>query len=349
MNLTYKVSAHRGNKILREGNDMQYNKRGAIAVYSKNEEGTCDELVVDLYNLRFEYTGNLEEQELRGKTVGGIKIFEVPMEFFRQFCDVVDAQFDGSYYTEEKTYPQRLAESRRRAAEDKKKPVVGHETIKKAIRCELSQQELDDILSYDYRYEKDDYGDFPVLYEKIHAVMEGTLGVNYFTSWCVLLMRCFFDAMDTRSRRLQDVYNEIGDYFDGVAFMASDISEQEKCRELRELIAFLKYHEYLVANIRSKSAEKFQTAGVVTYVSFAFSVQDGERSLYRVCVADEIEKKVNYMFAADFDFDERINYTLLSEAEFRELPSLTIDDYALDISLGIDYALEKSAERKINS
>lgn len=52
MNLTYKVSARRGNKILREGNDMQYNKRGAIAVYSKNEEGTCDELVVDLYNLR---------------------------------------------------------------------------------------------------------------------------------------------------------------------------------------------------------------------------------------------------------------------------------------------------------
>ena len=348
MNLTYKVSARRGNKILREGNDMQYNKRGAIAVYSKNEEGTCDELVVDLYNLRFEYTGNLEEQELRGKTVGGIKIFEVPMEFFRQFCDVVDAQFDGSYYTEEKTYPQRLAKSRRRAAEDKKKPVVGHETIKKAIRCELSQQELDDILSYDYRYEKGDYGDFPVLYEKIHAVMEGTLGVNYFTSWCVLLMRCFFDAMDTRSRRLQDVYNEIGDCFDGVAFMASDISEQEKCRELRELIAFLKYHEYLVANIRSKSAEKFQTAGVVTYVSFAFSVQDGERSLYRVCVADEIEKKVNYMFAADLDFDERINYTLLSEADFEGLPSLMFCDYSLDASLGIDYALKKLAERKIN-
>lgn len=170
---------------------MQYNKCGTIAVYSKNEEGTCDELVVDLYNRSFEYTGNLEEQELSGKTVGGIKTFEVPQEFFRQFFDVVDAQFDGSYYTVEKTYSQRLAESRRRAAEEKKKPVVGHETLKKAIRCELSQQELGDILSYDYRYEKGDYGDFSVLYEKIHAVMEGALSVDYFTSWCVLLMRCF--------------------------------------------------------------------------------------------------------------------------------------------------------------
>lgn len=110
---------------------MQYNKCGTIAVYSKNEEGTCDELVVDLYNRSFEYTGNLEEQELSGKTVGGIKTFEVPQEFFRQFFDVVDAQFDGSYYTVEKTYSQRLAESRRRAAEEKKKPVVGHETLKK--------------------------------------------------------------------------------------------------------------------------------------------------------------------------------------------------------------------------
>ena len=325
---------------------MQYNKRGTIAVYSKNEEGTCDELVVDLYNRRFEYTGNLEEQELSGQTVGGIKIFEVSQEFFQQLFDVVGTQFGGSYYTLEKTYSQRLAESRRRAAEEKKKPVVGHETIKKAIRCELSQQELHDILSYDYRYEKGDYGDFSVIYDKIHATMEGALSVDYFTSWCVLLMRCFFDAMDTRSRKLQDVYNEIGDCFDGAAFMASHISEQKKCRELRELIAFLKYHEHLAANIRSKSAEKFQTAGVVTYVSFAFSVQDGERLLYHVCVVDEIEKKVNYMFAADLDFDERINYTLLSEAEFGELSSLTIDDYALDISLGIDYALKNWQKEK---
>lgn len=54
------------------------------------------------------------------------------------------------------------------------------------------------------------------------------------------------------------------------------------------------------------------------------------------------------MFAADLDFDERINYTLLSEADFEGLPSLMFCDYSLDASLGIDYALKKSAERKIN-
>ena len=112
------------------------------------------------------------------------------------------------------------------------------------------------------------------------------------------------------------------------------------------MIAFLKYYEYLAADIRSDRAEKFQTEGVVTYVSFAFSVQDGERSLYRVCVTDEIEKKVNYMVGADLDFDERINYTLLSEADFGGLPSLMFCDYSLDTSLGVDYALKKSAERK---
>ena len=325
---------------------MQYNKRDAVAVYSNNEEGTCDELIVDFYNRRFEYTSHLEERELSGKTIGGIKIFKVPQAFFRQLSNVVAAQFNGSYYVEEKTYPQRLAEKRRQTAEKKKKPVVGQETIKKAIRCELSQKELEDMLSYDYRYEKGDYCNFSVLYDKIHAVMEGVLGVEYFRLWCTLLMRCFLDAMDTRSKKLQDVYNQIGDYFDGVAFMASDISEQEKCRELRELIAFLKYYEYLAADIRSDRAEKFQTEGVVTYVSFAFSVQDGERSLYRVCVTDEIEKKVNYMMVVDLDFDERINYTLLSEADFGGLPSLMFCDYSLDTSLGVDYALKKSAERK---
>ena len=74
---------------------MQYNKRGAVAVYSKNEEGTCDELVVDLYNRRFEYTGNLEEQELSGKMVGGIKILEVPQEFFRQLFDPPSRDLTG--------------------------------------------------------------------------------------------------------------------------------------------------------------------------------------------------------------------------------------------------------------
>ena len=34
---------------------MQYNKRDAVAVYSNNEEGTCDELVIDFYNRKFEH------------------------------------------------------------------------------------------------------------------------------------------------------------------------------------------------------------------------------------------------------------------------------------------------------
>ena len=318
---------------------MQYDQRGTIAVYSKCEDGTCEELIVDLYEREYEFTSDLHERELSGQKVGGIKLFEVSRAFFLQLFNVVKSQFCGYYNSGGRADPDRLA------AEEKKKPVIGQETLKRAIRCELSQQELDDIISFDYRYEKGDYADFPTICDKIHAVMEGAIDVNYFTSWCVLLMRCFMDAMDTRSKKLQEVYDDIGDYFDGVAFMDSDISKEEKCRELRALLAFLKYYEHLAANIQTGSKEKFQTAGVVTCVSFAFSVQDGERVLSRVCVADEVKREVNYMMAADFDFDERINYTLLTRGEFEDLSS-SLFKYSLNTSMGIEYALKKLAERR---
>lgn len=110
---------------------MQYNKRDAVAVYSNNEEGTCDELVVDFYNRRFEYTSHLEERELSGKTIGGIKIFKVPQAFFRQLSNVVAAQFNGSYYVEEKTYPQRLAEKNGRRPRKKRSPSSDRRQLKR--------------------------------------------------------------------------------------------------------------------------------------------------------------------------------------------------------------------------
>ena len=80
----------------------------------------------------------------------------------------------------------------------------------------------------------------------------------------------------------------------------------------------------------------------MTYVSFAFSLNDGEDCLIKACVVDNERGKINYMIIPECEYDERINYTFLTAEEFDDLPSEFYDGYSLDTSMTIDYALTKS-------
>lgn len=203
----------------------------------------------------------------------------------------------------------------------------------------MDESELNRILSFDYRYEKADYYDFDLIIDKMHAFINGEQTVSYFKGWCILLMRCFMDYMNCSSKKLSTIFYNLGDYFDGIAFMSLNISDKEKLKECREITAELKYYNHLICDLKNKTSTDFTTNNVITFVSLGFCLNDGKESLYQVCIVDKKNKKINYLYIPEIEYLEDINYTILSLAEFEDLPNKYYDDYSLDVSMAVDYAL----------
>lgn len=312
-----------------------------FCIYSENDEGTLDELTVDVFNKRFDFIGTVDEEELSFKRDNKIKGFKVERDFFDYYCDLLKETYSGSYYVHESDYETRKKHAALDVAEGKAKPLIDRETVWKALRLELSENELSKVCSFDYRLAKDNYYDFDLFISKIHDVMKGGIDVSIFKSWCVVVMRCLEDCMDTKSQKLKALYYDIGDYFDGMAFMSMDISDEEKRVQCLEDIAWLKYLNHQVQDTKARKRTPFDTNGVITYVTFAFSLNDGETCLINVCVVDTEKGTINYMVIPEEQYDERINYTILTDEGFNGLHSIYYDGYSLDTSMTIDYALTK--------
>lgn len=312
-----------------------------FCIYSENDEGTLDELTVDVFNKRFDFIGNVDEEELSSKRDNKIKGFKVERDFFDYYCDLLKETYSGSYFVNESDYETRKKYAALDVAEEKAKPLIDRETVWKALRMELSENELSKVCSFDYRLAKNNYYDFDLFISKIHDVMKCGIDVSIFKSWCVIVMRCLEDCMDTKSQKLKALYYDIGDYFDGMAFMSMDISDEEKRVQCLEDIAWLKYLNHQVQDVKARKKTPFETDGVITYVTFGFSMNDGEECLMKACVVDIKNGKINYMIIPEFEYDERINYTFITDEEFDGLPSQYFYGYALDRSMTIDYAIKK--------
>lgn len=315
---------------------MKYARNNVIAMYAENEDGRIDELIADIRDREYKFTYNTKEELLLKAKNNKVKEFSVPHNFLLEFYQVLENHYCGSCNPD----GSNVADVKQYEAEERKKPLILKEKIRRAIRWELDEKELDRIISFDYRYEKDDYYDFDLIIDKIHALMNGEKSVSYFKSWCILLMRCFMDNMNCRSKKLLSLYYDLGYYFDGVAFMDSSLDGEEKLKECRGIIAVLKNYNHAICDLKNKKATDFTTNGVITYVALAFTLNDGEQSLYQVCVVDEKRKAINYLLVPEFDYSEDINYTFLSQADYEDLSAEYWDDYALDTSMTIDYALK---------
>ena len=320
---------------------MSKKLKNQIAFYADNGEGLLDELVIDIAERRYEYNGNVDARELWQVHNRGAKEICVEPTMLDAILDWVGGEFSGSFSWNEESYEARRKENRQIERRERARPVVPKEKIWQAIKWELDQDELNELLSYEkYQYEKAEYYDFDLMLEKIQAFIAGERTVDYFTSWCILLVRCFQEAMNDRSRKRQAIYGNISELFDGIAFMGQDISEQEKGKDCRELIAYLKYYNHQIVDSRNGQTTPFMKNGVVVYVTLDFSANDGKDCLYRVCVADHERKTVNYFLALNLDYNVEINYTLQTCGEFEELQS-DYFKYRLDTAMTEDYPLRK--------
>ncbi len=314
-----------------------------IAFYAKSEDGTVEELILDLFERDYEYNGNLDERDLWERHGGRGREFQIEFDGFLKLCDTVEKTFrHGSFYTAPKSYEVRQEEKRQWNRRERRLELVPKERLWQAIKWECTEKELNDLCSYEkYRYEKDDYYDFALILDKIHAFMAGKHSVGYFTSWLVLLMRCLQESVIYEKRRQKEIYCEIADSFDGMAFMSLDISEEEKQAECLEFIAILKNLNHRLENVGAKKDTPFTKNGVITYVTFVASVSGGrEVVLSKVCVVDEDSEAVNYLFVPDLVYREEINYTFLTEAEFDCLTSKYYE-YTFDGTMKEDYAQTK--------
>lgn len=313
-----------------------------IAFYAPNEDGRFEEVILDLFEKRYEHNDNIKERDLWRNNGGKGREFQAEPDVLGKLIEAARASsFGGSFW--DSNISEEEEEAHRRRVQARKRKLVPKEKIRQAIRWECSADELSTLCSYDRsRYEKDNYYDFELIIDKIHAFMAGEQSVNYFTSWLILLMRCFEESQLCGSHRQKEIYSSIADWLDSAAFMPFKISEEERRKNCLELIAVLKDLDHQLKNIEAKKDTPFTKNGVATYVAFdAYICGDEGVELSKVCVADEDNETVNYLFVPNLVYKEEINYTFLTKAEFGRLMSRYYE-YTFDGTMKEDYAMTKT-------
>lgn len=323
---------------------MALNKKSKIALYAPNDEDLLDEIVIDFFNKQYDYNGNIDKRELIDTRENSIREFCVDRELFDAVFGVIKHLYGGEYWVEELCYDFRIELDKEYNAKEANRPVMPKEKVWKALRGQLSRKELQEVRSDDYRYESDDYYDFDLSIKMVHELMSGKKTIGYFALWCAVFMECL-DSIDCENKELQYVYEEISRYLDGAVFDGSLIAEN-KVRECRKMIAYLKHFDHRVRDLKSAVATDFTTNGVITYVSFAFGLNNGSGSVYRVCIVDTRRKTINYLYVPKIEYSEGVNYTFLSEAEFDELPTRYYEGFSLDYTMGPKYAVKGATRLK---
>ena len=315
---------------------MKRNPEDVFAVYTENEYGETVELIVDCFNREYERIGNQDKRYLYSVQNKTANEAHVDKAFFDAIEDALFGNFYSLYVYDGH---DKIAEEKRRKAEESKKTLIEKKMVWQALRWELKETEINRLISSKYRYEKDDYYDFDLIIGKVHALMKGAKSMYYFRCWCNLLSRCFTDYMKRQRIPLEETFCDLGEFIYTYSYGDSSLIGVEKLKLLREFIAWIKYYNHKICDLKKKTGTDFMTNKVITYVSKGLRLFDGNDRLYQVCIVDKKNKTINYFYVPDIDYSEGINYTFISQAEFDDLIYTYDEEYALDTSIGLDYAL----------
>ena len=317
---------------------MKRNPEDVFAVYTENEYGQTVELIVDCFNREYECIYNQDKRYLYSVQNKTANEAHVDKAFFDAIEKALGCNFCGSWVYDGH---KKIAEERRRKSEESKKPLITKEKVWQALRWELKETEIAPLISSKYRYEKDDYYDFNLIIGKVHALMKGAKSMYYFGCWCDLLSTCFKGYMKRQSISLDEAFCDLGEFigtYRTYGLVDTSLVGAEKLKLLREFIAWVKFYNHKICDAKKKTKTDFMTNKVITYVSKGLLLRDCTERLYQVCIVDKKNKTINYLYVPDIDYSEWINYTFVSQAEFDNLEYEYDEDYALDTSIGLDYA-----------
>ena len=305
--------------------------KNIITIFTESGDDFYSELTIDFYNRQYEYVYECREEQL-----DKANSFCVENNLFFALYDLAENLYCG-----QESNAKSYINTKRYAEQEKKKPLIKKDVIWRAINCELTAKEMSEnnLFLFDYRYAKDDYYDFDIILKTAYAAMSGELSLSRFKDWCIVLMRCFL-YMDCKSQRLNEIYCELSNYFDGVAFINTNLKGEARRKELKQIIAELKYYNHKICDAKKRTTTDFTTNGVITYVNFTFSLNNGKDCMNRICVVDKNKGTINYIFLLEDDYSLDINYTFLTDAEFDDLPSKYFYDCAPDTTMTADYAVK---------
>lgn len=313
---------------------MKHERFGFYCERKDDPDGRVDTLRLDLADRTFEYIALIDRSQL-GKGYYGTTLMEVPVtaEQLTELYRIVRACFEGGSMT---TGGWLCGDglSFRYAAEPERE-TVAKERVLAAVRRTLTGEAIAAINAHG-KPERADYFDLPAMLSAVEDFLEGKMSASAFADWCLLMMRCFQGGGSFRGvPGLWELYDELADSFDGMAFTSEDCTDEEARLCVLEFYAELKYAAHRRRCLLRKKEKPFQKNGIVVYAAFAFTAgADGEDEccVYFFCVADHRHERVNYYQADDPEFDRELCYTMISSEEFEDLPSKYVD-FRLDRTL----------------
>ena len=302
-------------------------------------EGRVDILRLDLAFRRFEVIGECERSGLcKGYHGENLEEVRLTREQFNALLAIARECFGKGSYTVGGPQPASAVQNGSQSAPAVRKGTPPREVVPKkrvfaAMRRTLSEEEIAQIVRSGTP-ERADYFDRVAMLSAVDCFLAGGMTSSAFADWCLLMMYCFQNGV-YRGRQLIELYNELADSFDGMAFTSEDCTDEETRLRVLEFYAELKYAAHRRDCLLQKKKKPFQKNDIVVYAAFAFTAgfdrEDG-CCVYFFCVADHRRERVNYYQADDPVFDRELCYTLIESEEFERLTSRYVD-FRLDRTL----------------
>lgn len=320
---------------------MESKFENKIAFYAENENGLYDEIILDLFEKEYEYNSDIDKRDLSWRADNRLQEFLISQQAINAVYDRVDKYYNCGSYDFEEDYKQCQSEKEMRLYERAGRPELAKEKIWDAISWKLDERELKKISSVKFAYENYDYYDLGLIIDRVHAFMSGERPVRYFTAWCNIMTDCMYISSHIcKNKRISAIYDEIADKFDDLTFMSSSDSETKRQAQCREFIAYLKYCNHQIEDIKNHRTTDYEKNGIVVYVSNAFYIDGSDDIMQSVCVADKRRHLVNYYFAHNLILKDNYSIMVVAFDEF-EMLNYEYENYKLDTSLTIDSQLGK--------
>lgn len=199
--------------------------------------------------------------------------------------------------------------------------VIPRETALKAVRGELTEDELSKVVQVDI--ERGNYYDFDAFMNVIHRFMRGEISRGYYVDWVITVAWALDSNTFKENSRKDLLYTNLSDRFDGHSF---DELEGEMERECNEMIACLKYYNHLIVNAgRATPPTFYNEEKIAVYVCFDFCNHHNVH--YKLCVADEKKHVFRITTIANPFYLENVNYTFTDNDDFEDLTSEYYDFY----------------------
>lgn len=158
--------------------------------------------------------------------------------------------------------------------------MVTKEQVWKGLKLELTDDELCKIFQAD-EYEADNYYDYDLLIATLKKAVNKEIDFDYFIDWNVLVANCFEYIKDAHNAKLQKLYSDVADFFDGMSFM-----EKYDKKDYKSDVAFLKYYDFLIKKAKKQAKSPFLTYGVERIMLFDHSNWNYDSCVYRVIIKD---------------------------------------------------------------